>query len=58
MGFSSFVKHYFDPSLAAKVCTQFMNDIAAGVNNFDEMIPALCQIFDSLREAGFEAFSE
>ena len=39
-GFSSFVKHYLDPCLAAFVCTQFMFDIAAGVNNFDQMIPA------------------
>ena len=34
-GFISFVKHYLDPCLAAKVCTQFMDDIAAGVNNFE-----------------------
>ena len=40
-GFSSFVKRYLDPCPAAKVGTQFMDDIAAGVNNFDEMIPAL-----------------
>ena len=39
--FSSFVKHYLHPCLAANVFTQFMDNIAAGVNNFDEMIPAL-----------------
>ena len=53
-GFSSFVKHYLDPCLAANVCTQFMYDIAAGVNNFDEMIPALRKIFDCLRESGLK----
>ena len=47
-GFSSFVKHYLDPCLAANVCTQFMDDIAPGVNNFDEMIPALRKFFDCL----------
>ena len=51
-GFSSFVKHYLDPCLAANVCTQFIDDIAAGVNNFDKMIPALRIIFDCLRESG------
>ena len=30
-GFGSFVIHYLDPCLAANVCTQFMDDIAAGV---------------------------
>ena len=29
-----------------------MDDIAAGVNNFDEMIPALRKVFDCLRETG------
>ena len=53
-GFSSFVKHYLDSCLAAKVCTQFLDDIAAGVNNFDEMIPALRKIFDCLRESGLK----
>ena len=53
-GFSSFVKHYLDPCLAANVCTQFVDDIAAGVNNFDEMIPALRKIFDCLRESGLK----
>ena len=53
-GFSSFVKHYLDPWLAANVCTQIMDDIAAGVKNFDEMIPALRKIFDCLRESGLK----
>ena len=53
-GFSSFVKHYHDPCLAAKVCTQIKDDIAPGVNNFDEVIPALRKIFDCLRESGLK----
>ena len=52
-GFSSFVKH-LDKCLAANVCTQFMDDIAMGVNNFDEMIPALTKIFDCLRASGLK----
>ena len=53
-GFSSFVKHYLDPCLTANLCTQFMDDIAAGVNNFDEMVPALRKNFDCLRESGLK----
>ena len=53
-GFSSIVKLYLDPCLAANVCTQFMDDIAEGVNLFDEMIPALRKIFDCLRESGLK----
>ena len=53
-GFSSFVKHYFDPCLAANVCTQLMDEIAARVNNFDEMIPALKKDFDCSRELGLK----
>ena len=34
-----------------------MEDIAAGVNNFDEMIPALRKIFDCLRESGLKLSS-
>ena len=53
-GFSSFVKHYLDPSLAANLCTQFMEDIAAGVDEFDELIPVLRKIFDCLRASGLK----
>ena len=53
-GFSSFVKHYLDKCLAANVCTQFMDDIAAGVTCFDEMLPTLKKIFDCLRESGLK----
>ena len=54
MGFSFFVKHYFDPCLAANVCTQFMDDFAAAVNIFSEMIPALRKLSDCSRESGLE----
>ena len=50
-GFSSFVKQYRDSCLAAKVCTKIMHDIAAGVNNFDEKIPALKKTSDCFRES-------
>ena len=53
-GFSSFLKHYLDPCLAANVCTQLMHDIATGVNKFDELIPVLRKIFDCLKESGLE----
>ena len=53
-GLSSFVKHYFDPCLAANVCTEFMDDISAGLNGFVDMIPSLREIFDCLRELGFK----
>ena len=53
-GFSSFVKHYLDPCLAANICTQFMDDIAAGVNEFDELIPVLRKFFDCLRTSGLK----
>ena len=53
-GFRSFVKHYLDPCLAANACTHFMDDIAAGPNNFDEMTPALRKSFDCLRESGLK----
>ena len=53
-GFSSFVKHYLDPCLQAFVCTQFMGDIAAGAHVFDEMVPALRETFDCLRDSGLK----
>ena len=54
MGFRPFVKHYLDPCLAANNCTQFMDDNAAGVNNFDEMIPALRTSFDCSTESSLK----
>ena len=53
-GFSSFVKHYLDPCLAANVCTQFMDGFAAVVNIFDELTPALRKVSDCLRESGLK----
>ena len=53
-GFSSFVKHYLDPCLAADLCTQFMDDIAAGVIEFDELIPVLRKTFDCLIASGLK----
>ena len=52
--FSSFVKHYLDPCLAANVCPLCMDDIAAGVNFFEELIPSLRKTDDSV----MYAFSE
>ena len=40
-GFSSFIRHYLDPCLAADLCTQFMDDIGSALNNFDELIPII-----------------
>ena len=51
MGFRSFLKHHLDPCLAS-FCTQFMDDIAFGVNNFDQMIPPLQASFDCLKQSG------
>ena len=53
-GFSSFIKHFLDPCLAAIVCMQFMDDIAAAVSSFDEMITALGKLFDCLRQSGLK----
>ena len=48
-----FVKHHLDPCLAANVRTHFM-DIAAGVENSDEIMPALRKVFDCLRQSGMK----
>ena len=45
-----FIKHYLELCLAAGVRTQLMDDLAAGLKNFDEMIPASRNFFDRLRE--------
>ena len=41
MGFSCSVRRYFDPCFTTNVYTKFIDDFAAGVDNFDEMMPAL-----------------
>ena len=51
-GFSWFVRCYFDTCLAAKLCTQFKDDIGSGVETFEQMVPALEQTFDCLRKSG------
>ena len=53
-GLSSFVKHYRDLYVAAKVCMQLIDDIAAGVKDFDEIIPALQKIFLWLKQSGLK----
>ena len=53
-GFSSFIRHYLDPCLAADLCTQFMDDIGSAVNNFDELIPTLSKIFECVRKSGLK----
>ena len=50
-GFSSFIRHYLDPCLAADLCIQFMDDIGVAVNNFDELIPTLSKIFECVRKS-------
>ena len=53
-GFGTFVKHYLDRCLVANVCKHVVDDTAAGVKNFDEMIPALRKFSDCRRESGLK----
>ena len=53
-GFSSFIRHYLDPCLAADLCTQFMDDIGSAVNNYEELIPTLKKIFECIRKSGLK----
>ena len=53
-GFSSFIRHYLDPCLAADLCTQFMDDIGSAVNNFDQLIPTLSKVFECVRKSGLK----
>ena len=57
-GFSSFVRHYLDPCLAADICTQFMDDIGSAVTNFEELIPSLRKIFECIRNSGLKLSPE
>ena len=57
-GFSSFIRHYLDPCLAADICTQFMDDIGCAVNNFEELIPTLKKIFSCIRRSGLKLSPE
>ena len=53
-GFSSFIRHYLDPCLAANICTQFMDDIGSAVNNFNELVPNLRKFFECVRKSGLK----
>ena len=53
-GFSSFIRHYLDPCLAADLCTQFMDDIGSAVNSYYELIPTLKKIFECIRKSGLK----
>ena len=57
-GFSSFIRHYLDPCLAANICTQFMDDIGCAVNKFEDLIPNLRKVFDCLRRSGLKLSTE
>ena len=57
-GFSSFIRHYLDPCLAADLCTQFMDDTGCAVKNFDDFIPILSHIFDCIRRSGLKLSPE
>ena len=52
-GFSSFVKHHLEPCVAVNVYA-FHGRYGCGVDNFDEMIPALRKFFDCLTESGLK----
>ena len=53
----SFLKLHLNPCLAQIVYMNFLDDVAAGVNTFDEMISALRIFFDLLRESDEELSS-
>ena len=53
-GFSSFIRHYLDPCLAANICTQYMDDIGSAVDSFHELIPNLRKIFECVRKSGLK----
>ena len=56
-GFSAFVRYYLDPCLAARLCTQFMDDIGSAVD-FLDLIPSLRKIFDCVRKSGLKLSPE
>ena len=53
-GYSSFIRHYLEPCLAADMCTQFMDDIGSAVHSFDELIPTLSKKFECVRKSGLK----
>ena len=50
-GFSSLIRHYLDPCLAADMNTQFMDDIGSAVHSFDALIQ---KIFECVRKSGLK----
>ena len=57
-GFSSFIRHYLDPCLASRNCTQFMDDIGNAVTNFEQLVPSLREIFICIRQSGLKLSPE
>ena len=57
-GFSSFIRHYLDPCLAAGICTQFMDDIGSAVTEFSQLLRSLRTIFDCIRRSGLKLSPE
>ena len=57
-GFTSFIRHYFDPCLAAGNCTQFTDDIGNAVTNFEQLVPSLRQIFICILQSGLKLSPE
>ena len=57
-GFSSFIRYYLDPCLAAGICTQFMDDIGSAVTEFILLLPSLRKIFDCIRRSGLKLSPE
>ena len=53
-GFSSFIRAYLDPCLAADICTQYMDDIALAMNNISELTTSRDTIFQCIRRSGLK----
>ena len=53
-GFSAFIRHYLDPCVAAKFCTQYMDDIGSAVEKFEDLIPSLTKVFECVRKSGLK----
>ena len=50
-GLSSLIRHYLDPCLASRNCTQFM-DIGNAETNFDQLAPSLRETFICISQSG------
>ena len=51
-GLSSLIRHYLDPFLASRNCTQFMDDIGNAETNFDQLAPSLRETFICISQSG------